>query len=564
MFLGIYYKGIEMSTRYLGKCFIYFVTIFFWMITSGAMGQEQDDSLIFTIKLSDDTNSIYGCRWDDKVRLNLAGPVLMEKGSLLFFSQFGYLLYGQDGTLIDSHFLFKMNKGNSSPYQLAYPLDSTTILYYREKPGEPPQVFQKRLFKDDLRGVSVEKYQVYSEINRSMLFNIASNSITDEMSTKSFLFPQLIGYTSLIGGIKWWTTDKMYSFSSPMVVEQEEKYLSFFPGMKADQPCDVKRHLIEPLGVFQTDGRWFYYGLYSSMGNTANEYYQTLILCDQAGNILSSDRLLKQEITDAVLTHVKNDDNNTNFTVRRAGRHVFVPAIDRRGILFYGIINFEWKKLDVYKREHRHYVPVGIKADIESKFAEESNIAFSPIKLECNPLALRGVRPEVILTNGKEVSFLDNDQTTRQGFYAMVHRYTDENLHTKLNRIQSSLPEKIQKMQDSIAKQSTSWCPYTIGLNKDPKGEIAKIFYGFGDVIMCARVVAVTSAKEVFVRVDLDTWAEMIVFTTEGKYITRFIFNRQPYEQRKDLMVVTDKREIFERDFESDRNGKSYCRWELR
>jgi hypothetical protein len=552
-----------MFVRCSERLMIIFPIIFFWLIFTVAAEQSQGDSLLFTIKLNDDTSSIYGCRWDDKARLNLAGPVLMEKGSLLFFSQFGYVLYSQDGKLIDSHFLFKMNKGNAKPYQLAYPLDSTTIIYYREKTGETPEVYQKRLYKDDLRSVSAEKYQLYAEINKTMLFNIASNSITDESTTKSFLLPQLIGYTSLVDGLKWWTTDKLYSFSSPMIVEQDEKYHSFFPGLKTDQPCDVKRHLIEPLGVFQSDGRWFYYGLYSSMGNTADEYYQTLILCDQAGNILSSDRLLKQEITDAVLTHVKNSDNNTNFTVRRAGRHVSVPAIDRQGTLFYGIINYEWKKIDVYKRKHPHYVPVVTKADLESKFAEEGNIAFAPIKLECNPLALRGVRPEVIVTNGKEVNFLDNDQTTRKGFYVMVHRYTDENLHTKLNRIQNSLPEKIQKMQDSIAKQSTSWCPYTIGLHQDPKGEIAKMFYGYGDVIMCARVVTVTATKEVFVRVDLDKWAEMIVFSTEGKYISRFIFNRQPYEQRKDLVVISEKKEIFERDFESDRNGKTYYKWEL-
>jgi hypothetical protein len=119
-------------------------------------------------------------------------------------------------------------------------------------------------------------------------------------------------------------------------------------------------------------------------------------------------------------------------------------------------------------------------------------------------------------------------------------------------------------MQDSIAKQNTSWCPYTIVLNQDGKGEIARMHYGFGDVIMCARVVEVTKTDEVFIRVDLDNWAEMIVFSTTGKYICRFIFNRQPFEKRKDLVVISEKREIVERDFESDRSGKTYYSWELR
>lgn len=529
---------------------------------SVAQSQTVDDSLLFAITLNDDSTSIYGCQWNDKVRTSLAGPVLMENGSLLFYSQKGYVLYRQDGKLIDSHTLFKINKGNNQQYRLAYPLDSSTILYYREIRSDSAEVFQKKLFKKDLKKISGDKYKIYSEINRNVLFNIASNSITDEMSTKSFLLPHLLGYTSLDGGIKWWTTDVLYSFSSPIIVEQDGKYLSFFPGLKVDQPCDVKRHLIEPMGVFLMDGRWFYYGLYSSRGNTEDEYYQSLILCDQAGNILSSDRVLKQEITDAVLTY--NKEQNTNYTVRRAGKHVFVPTVDRRGFLYYGVMNFESKKIEVYKRNHRHYVPVLTKNNLESKFRDEGNIAFSPIKLECGALANRGVRPEVILLNGKDVNLLDNDQTTRQGFYVTVHRYTDENLHTKLKRIQGSIPSNIQGMQDSIAKLNTSWCPYTIALNQDGKGEVARIFYGFGDVIMCARVVEVTSTNEVFVRVDLDNWAEMIVFSKEGKYSSRFIFNRQPFEKRKDLVVISDKREIVERDYESDRSGKNYYSWELR
>lgn len=527
-----------------------------------AHAQGNDDSLLFTIALNDDTTSIYGCQWNDRIKASLAGPVLMENGSLLFFSQKGYVLYRQDGKLIDSHTLFKMNKGSSIPYKLAYPLDSTTMLYYREVKDGPVEVFQKKLFKKDLKQIVDDSYKIYSEINRSVLFNIASHSITDEMSTKSFLLPHLLGYTSLENGVKWWTTDIMYSFSSPIIAEQNGKYLSFFPGLKSDQPCDVKRHLIEPLGVFQSQGRWFYYGLYSSRGNKENEYYQALVLCDQAGNILSSNRVLKQEITDAVLTY--NKEQNTNYTVRRAGKHVFVPTVDRSGFLYYGVMNFETKMIEVYKRIHRHYVPVLTKINLEEKFKHEGNIALSPIKLECGALANRGVHPEVILLNGEDVNFLDNEQTARQGFFVTVHRFTDDNLHTRLKRIPNSLPDHVKAMQDSIAKQNTSWCPYTIVLNQDGKGEISRMYYGFKDVIMCARVVEVTKTDEVFIRVDLDNWAEMIVFSKTGKYICRFIFNRQPFDKRKDLVVISEKREIVERDYESDRSGKTYYSWELR
>jgi hypothetical protein len=272
--------------------------------------------------------------------------------------------------------------------------------------------------------------------------------------------------------------------------------------------------------------------------------------------------LLKQEITDAVLTY--NKEQNTNYTVRRAGKHVFVPTVDRGGFLYYGVMNFESKMIEVYKRIHRHYVPVLTKINLEEKFKHEGNIALSPIKLECGALANRGVRPEVILLNGEDVNFLDNEQTARQGFFVTVHRFTDENLHTRLKRIPNSLPDHIEAMQDSIEKQNTSWCPYTIVLNQDGKGEISRMYYGFGDVIMCARVVEVTKTDEVFIRVDLDNWAEMIVFSKTGKYICRFIFNRQPFDKRKDLVVISEKREIVEKDFELDRSGKTYYSWELR
>jgi hypothetical protein len=534
----------------------------FLMAFTNTYGQDDGDSLIFSIKLNTDTSSLFYCQWSDKVKINLAGPVLMQNSSLLFFSQNGYVLYNHKGSVLDSLSLAQKNNPPEKRHKLAYPLDSTTILLYTEQPGKPVEVYQKKLFKKMLLKITSEDSSIYSQVNKSMLFNIACNSITDEMSLKSYLLPHLIGYTAIKGGIKWWSSDRMYSFSSPLIVEQSGKYFSFFPGLKKDQQCTIKRHLIEPLGVFLSDGRWFYYGLYSSMGNTSDEYYQALILCDQAGNILSNDRLLKQEITDAVLTHT--EDNNTNYTVRQAGRHVFVPAIDRQGILYYGILNYEWKKIDVYQRAHRHYVAVSVKNNYEQKFTDEGNLEFSPIKLECSDLAVRGIRPEVIVTKGAKVDFLDNDQTTRKGYYVTIHRYSDENLKSKLSRVQSSLPLPIQKMQDSIAKTSTSWCPYAIGLNLKDKGEIAKLFYGFGDVIMCARVVEVTNTGEVYIRVDLDTWSEIVVFTTEGKYMSRFIFNRKPYEQRKDLIVISDTREIIERDYESDKSGNSYLKWELR
>ena len=151
------------------------------------------------------------------------------KWYIAFYSQKGYVLYNQQGKLLDSHSLFQLNKGKKEQsYKLAYPLDSNSILYYQEIVKDSPVVYIKKLYKKDLKKISDDKSGLYSNIHKSVLFNIASNSITDEMSNKTFFMPHLLGFTALNGGIKWWTTDKLYSFTSPIIVEQDQKYLSFF------------------------------------------------------------------------------------------------------------------------------------------------------------------------------------------------------------------------------------------------------------------------------------------------------------------------------------------------
>ena len=118
--------------------------------------QHANDTLLFSIAMNTDTASIYGCLWNDKIRSTLAGPVFMADKTLLFYSQNGYVLYNRKGKLLDSHSLFKENKkaisNGEPPLRLAYPLDSTTILYYRNTSNSaPPEIFQKRLSKKDLK-----------------------------------------------------------------------------------------------------------------------------------------------------------------------------------------------------------------------------------------------------------------------------------------------------------------------------------------------------------------------------------------------------------------------------
>jgi hypothetical protein len=65
------------------------------LLISFTIGQHNDDSLLFTIALNSDTTSIYGCQWNDRVKASLAGPVLMENGTLLFFLRKGMFYTGR-------------------------------------------------------------------------------------------------------------------------------------------------------------------------------------------------------------------------------------------------------------------------------------------------------------------------------------------------------------------------------------------------------------------------------------------------------------------------------------
>ena len=539
--------------------------VLFLMIIN-AFGQHAHDTLLFSIALNDDTSSIYGCKWNDQVKSTLAGPVLMADKTLLFYSQNGYVLYSRKGKLLDSHSLIKDNKkaiktGNAQ-LLLANPLDSATLLYYKESDSnQPVEIYQKKIFKKEMKKVSGAAYPVYSEMKSGQLFNLAGNSITDEMNHKTFLMPQLVGYTSLEGGVKWWTPDKFYSFSSPLIIEENGRCAGFFPGLKSDQEMEVKKHLIEPLGVFNMDGRWFYYGLYTPLGNIDDEYHQVVALCDQAGNNLYTSRLLKQEITDAVLQHVES--SNTNFTVRRAARHVFVPAVDQEGDIYYGMIDFEYKRINVYKRQFYRFYATASGPKLQNLLSYENDLAFTPVTLECNSSSKRGVRPEITRLTDDGIVTLEESETTVNGYFTMVHRRLDDELKKKLARAQNAFPANLQKMQDSINALTTSWCPFSLSLNHNEKGSLSMLHYGLGEEIFCARILSATAAHEIFIRVDLEQWAEILVFSADGKFKNRFRFNKQSYRDRKDLVAISENGEIIEKDFECTKNGFRYFQWIL-
>ena len=543
------------------------ITVFLLSFCPIMAAQPAVDTLLFTIALNDDSTSIYGCQWNDKVSSTLAGPVLMAGKHLLFYSQNGYVLYDESGKLLDSYSLHRKNKAlrkkGELPLQLAYPLDSLTLILYRKSTdgATPDEIFLKKIFKKQIKKVNTGTYDIYRNIKDGQLFNLAANSITDEMGRRNFLVPLLVGYTALEGGTRWWSIDQLYSFTSPLIVEDHGVCNSFFPGLKSDQKSEIPAHQIEPLGVYKFQNRWYYVGIASSLGNTEDTYYQVLVLCDQAGNLLYSSKLLKQEISESLLQYVKA--NNTNYTVRRAVRHVFVPAVDRQGDICYGMIDYEKKTIKVFRRMFLRYKRQDGSRLNGKIFARANDLAYTPLLLDCTEGSGAGVLPEITRLTDDGFVALTKDALERDGYYITVHRLTDNNLKTKLARTQSRLPENVQNAQDSIARLISAWCPYSVALNHESRGRLNFLHYGFNDEVLSARVLAVTGSGDVFVRVDCERWAEVVQFSSDGAFINRFTFNEQEYGSRKDLVVVGKSGSVAELDFESKGGVKHKYLWRM-
>jgi hypothetical protein len=534
-----------------------------------SFAQHANDTLCFSISMTTDTNSLFCCKSGEDMKEVLSGPVIMENRSLLFYSSNGYALYGQTGSLIDSHSVFKDNKKLSRDdprrLKLAYPLDRSTILYYRKNPDRKDglEIFQKKLGKKGFRKIEEGNYANLYDIETAQLFNLSDNGITDEMATKSFLMPNLVGYASLTGGDKWWSLDRFYSFTSALIVENNGTLLSFFPGLLHDQKTDVQKHLINPLGTYVMDKRRYYYGIHSTLGSQDPETFQRLYLCDQAGNLLYSNEILKQTIVDAVLEYDKK--SNTNFTVKRPGEYVFSPTVDKNGDIFYGVINFAQRTLEVKKRLFYRYFARITPPGREELINVQRRFIFKPIDLSC-PESERGkkVLPDMQYRDekGKKRKALLREISCK-GFHVAISREMNPDLRKRLSLKCSVLPNTVRHLQDSLTRVSTASCPYVISLEQEGRGTLCTFYYGCGDNVLCARILNVTQTFEIFVRVDCADFAEVLVFSLDGMFLNRFTFNNQNYLARKDIIAVSDSRDIVEEDYEHIAEDYTYFTWEL-
>jgi hypothetical protein len=562
-------------TGFLRHCVtaFYQAVIILFFCVSAVFTQHANDTLLFIVKLDDDTIGLYGCRWGEPIRNSLSGPVIMQDHNLLFYSRDGYALCDQRGLCIDEQSLIRKNRTLSRtgqpPIRLAYPVDKSTLVYYSESSGtyrETPGIFfQKRLFSHGMKTVNADAAFLSSEtMGSSQLFNLFHNSITDEMAIKSLLTPHLVGYSSLDGGCRWWSIDKFYSFTSPLVMEENGAYRSFFPGFRDTHDKHIKKTLVEPLGVFRMNGQWYYYGVYSPGGTTQEEYLQRLFLCDQSGNLLYDNTILKMTVVDDVLG--ENQDEKLIYTVKRASRHVFLPSIDENGDIYYGIIDYKKKQIEVMKRLFYRFAAVQSGPALEDDLFREQGYVYNPGSTQCPEMGGLGSAflPQISYAEpGVELKLLNQGELTKKGFFVKIARRKDEDLGKTITRIHQSLPVRVQKIQDSLSHLSTSWCPYSIVLNSGKKGELCTFHYGLGDIVVSARVLCVTSTFEVFVRVDLADWAEVVVFSTGGEFMNRFRFNNENFEVRNDLVAVSADRKIIEKDYEIGKGAYQFISWKL-
>ncbi len=530
--------------------------------------QHSNDSLLFSIPLTEDSSSLFFCDWDGEIRNTLSGPILMRDKTLLFYSVRGYALFTVSGKQIDEHSLVRKNerlaRENKPLTHLAYPLDNTDLLYYRESetPDRAPKLFRKRFERRWIRPLSEPDSEVFGDVRRSVLFNLAGNTITNEMSVKSFLKPHLAGYRSLNGGTKWWCLDKFYSFRSPIVVEKNGSFLSCYTGLKADAETGVKHTLIEPVGVSSFGGRFYYYGVYNPGGSDAAAYYQRLFLCDEAGNLLYSNSILKDTVVDAVVG--ENEKEKMLYTAKRSGRHVFLPSVDRRGAIYYGVIDYENKRIDVMRRPFYGYVADPCAISLAEKIDYESGISTELEVIEFEQSDNHTLElPRIAHTSADGKSrYLSEAELTTEGYVVKIARRVEEKLKQTLPRIHHTLPEHVQHMQDSLSQQVTAWRPFILSIRKGDK-ELRTFYYGIGDMVLAGRVLGVTDSGKVIVRVDLQKWAEILVFDRDGGFLNRFVFNRQHVIHRSDLIVVAHDGQIVEKDFEAAEDGYRFLSWRL-
>jgi hypothetical protein len=192
----------------------------------------------------------------------------------------------------------------------------------------------------------------------------------------------------------------------------------------------------------------------------------------------------------------------------------------------------------------------------------EKDLSYEPVDIPCaSPQQIGAMIPLVRFTNAKgERRTADVRDLTRDGYVARITRQVYRDVESRLARGKTGLPPAVEAIRDSLSKLSTAGCPYSISLS-GPKGIVRTFDYGAGEVVMSARVICTRTSGEVVVRVDLEKFAEVLVFEPDGTLLGRFIFSTQLCTQRNDIIVALGRSPIIELDFESNAEKGRYIHW---
>jgi len=530
-----------------------------------AYGVTAVDSLVFTIPLLEDSTSLFYSNKNERIARCISGPVIMEDSSILFFSRLGYLLYSPAGALLDSHSVVAHNRKSEEQLFCAFPGDREQLLYFSDTPKGRPTVYKKKLHRRRMREIDEEEYPSYSTINRTRLFNLAHNTVTDEMASRSYLKPFMVGFSTKNTNEFFWTVDRYFSFGSPIINEKNNRVAAFFPGIKTSTlaASNVRKLTLDALGTFTRNGHRIFVGVFAAMGNENKTYHQTLYLCDDAGNLLFTDTLLKQTNMDEVLGKDYNPDKNLYYTAVATREFVFPPAVAGDGTIWYSTVNYETRELAVHRRSYAFFEKAGSQPDLAFLVDQEKNISFTPLTLSCNRGQSGARIPAVTIRNvkGEEKRAIARD-LEKNGYGARITRLVHRDVEKKIGRNNRSFPAPLNTLRDSLLNREGFGCPWAISL-WGPRGAIRTFCFAPPKKVACARVVGVRDNGDILVRVDFERSAEGIVFGPDGRFRGRFIFNSQPMENRRDIIVTNGTSPCMELDYETSRKG-AWFKWMAR
>jgi hypothetical protein len=528
--------------------------------------QLSDDIELFTIPLINDPSkkSLFNIHEINNVRDALSGPVVMNDDNLLFCSEDGYVLFDQSGTIIDSHSVFRSNKGlkKNAPgrLKLAYPMNTSSLLFFKNVPHNkyPVTIYEKKILRGGRKPLGEDNYEYFKEIQNQCLYNLTFNVLSDDMRGWFCIQPRLVGFYSPDDGHRWWSVDAFYSFSSPIVHEEDGVYKGLYPGLYSEKDKE-KIQAIEPLQIYNRYNQWFYTGISARVGTKKENYYQTFYVFDQAANFLYADTLLKLDNMDAII----GEDEYTYYTAKKVKRYVFKPTVNKCGDLFYGIFNFKKKKITVRRRQYYVYKSISCGPKLEKLVNDEKCLEYVPVRLQCtSKMTGRATIPKITLLDLKTNKYVKatEEHLSKDGYICYITRMPNKEIKKKLARSKGGVPRNIRSMIDSLSKTSTVTCPYRLVI-RGPNGMAKSFNYPPGVEIICARVMSFHKSNELLIRVDCENYAEALIFRTNGTFVNRFVFNNQHYELRQDIIVSSKGNPIIELDYESEPGNQKYFMW---